>query len=393
MGWLEELRDRIEITRRKAYLDNAGAGPLTKDAVEAVTNFLNKWQVEGEPWELALDHIVEAKKVFAQLIDAPSWQNIAAVPSATYGLNALLSAMEFKPGSNVVVSPLNFPTGIFSFHALKSRGLIKEVRVARSVNGYVPLEEYERLIDDNTAVVFVDYVSWITGYKERIREIAEIAHARGAVLISDAFHAVGVLPIDVIRDGVDALITGSYKWLLGPHGAGFVYVNDELLGRLKPSLSGWMGIDDNQVSRRLRSERLFERPIDISTYVPARDAARLEWGTWPIIAFEGTLASMRLLLKYEVPYRFEEHTRRLIQYLADSLKDLGLRVTTPLNSHGAILTFEYPDPYGLAEFLSRNGIVVSPRPGTIRVSPHGYNTIEEIERLIDALRTYVKSRA
>ncbi|WP_252901800.1 aminotransferase class V-fold PLP-dependent enzyme [Vulcanisaeta sp. JCM 14467] len=232
MGWLEELRDRIEITRRKAYLDNAGAGPLTKDAVEAVTNFLNKWQVEGEPWELALDHIVEAKKVFAQLIDAPSWQNIAAVPSATYGLNALLSAMEFKPGSNVVVSPLNFPTGIFSFHALKSRGLIKEVRVARSVNGYVPLEEYERLIDDNTAVVFVDYVSWITGYKERIREIAEIAHARGAVLISDAFHAVGVLPIDVIRDGVDALITGSYKWLLGPHGAGFVYVNDELLGSL-----------------------------------------------------------------------------------------------------------------------------------------------------------------
>lgn len=77
------------------------------------------------------------------------------------------------------------------------------------------LEEYEKLIDDNTAVVFVDYVSWITGYRERIREIAEIAHARGAVLISDAFHAVGVLPIDVTRDGVDALITGSYKWLLG----------------------------------------------------------------------------------------------------------------------------------------------------------------------------------
>ncbi|WP_243678478.1 hypothetical protein [Vulcanisaeta distributa] len=140
MGWLEELRGgRIEITRRKIYLDNAGgAGPLTKDAAEAIMNFVNLWQEEGEPWELALDHIVEAKRVFAQLINAPSWQSIAAVPSATYGLNALLSAMEFRPGSNVVISSLNFPTGVFSFHALKSRGLIKEVRIARPVNGTYP---------------------------------------------------------------------------------------------------------------------------------------------------------------------------------------------------------------------------------------------------------------
>lgn len=139
---------------------------------------------------------------------------------------------------------------------------------------------------------------------------------------------------------------------------------------------------------------MFEKPIDVSTYIPARDAARLEWGgTWPVIAFEGTLASMKLLLKYEVPHRFEEHTSRLIMHLADSLGDLGLKVTTPLDSHAAILTFEYSDPYGLAEFLGRNGIVVSPRPGIIRVSPHGYNTVEEVERLIEALRAYIRSRA
>ncbi len=154
-----------------------------------------------------------------------------------------------------------------------------------------------------------------------------------------------------------------------------------------------MGIDDNQVSRRLRGEKLFERPIDISMYMPTKDAARLEWGTWPIIAFEGTLASMRLLLRYEVPHRFEEHTNRLIRHLADSLGDLGLKVTTPLDGHAAILTFEYSDPYGLAEFLGRNGIVVSPRPGTIRVSPHGYNTVDEIEKFIEALRVYIRARA
>ncbi len=104
---------------------------------------------------------------------------------------------------------------------------------------------------------------------------------------------------------------------------------------------------------------------------------------------------MRLLLRYEVPHRFEEHTSRLIRYLADSLGDLGgLKVTTPLESHAAILTFEYSDPYGLAEFLGRNGIVVSPpRPGTIRVSPHGYNTVDEIEKFIETLRAYIRARA
>lgn len=211
----------------------------------SIMNFVNLWQEEGEPWELALDHIIEAKKFLGNLL-MPHHAKHCCCAECRVWVKCIIICMEFRPGSNVVISSLNFPTGVFSFHALRSRGLIKEVRIARSVNGYVPLEEYERLIDDNTVVVFVDYVSWITGgYRERVRGgIAEIAHARGgAVLISDAFHAVGVLPIDVTKDGVDALITGSYKWLLGPHGAGFVYVSDELLSSLSLRYRvGWGGL-------------------------------------------------------------------------------------------------------------------------------------------------------
>jgi len=388
MGWLEDLRSRIEITAKKIYFDNAGAGPLSKDVVEAVRSFLDLWSREGEPWDEALEHIVEARREFGSLIGA-DYRNVAAVPGVTYGLNSLLSSIKIKPGSNAVASPLNFPTGIISLQAMRRSGMIREVRLARPMGGYVPLEEYEGLIDENTSIVLVDHVSWITGYRERIREISEIAHRRGAVLIVDAFHSVGVIEVDVKRDGVDALLCGSYKWLMGPHGAGFVYVSQELLDDLEPRFSGWMGVEDSVLARKLRGERLFERPFDIESFRPARDATKLEWGTWPAIAFEGVLASMKLLKRFEAPHRYESHTSKLVERLAEGVEEMGLRVTTPLDRRAAILTFQYRDPYGLAEKLGAEGIVVSPRPGIIRVSPHIYNTMEEVERFLEILKKLV----
>jgi selenocysteine lyase/cysteine desulfurase len=390
MGWLEDLRSRIEITSKMIYFDNAGAGPLSRDVIESIRSFLELWSGEGEPWDEALDHIVDARREFASLVGA-DYRYVAAVPGVTYGLNSLLSSLKIRPGSNAVVSPLNFPTGIISLQAMRSAGLLREVRLVRPRGGYVPLEEYERLIDDSTAIVLVDHVSWITGYRERVREISEIAHRRGAIVIVDAFHSVGIIEVDVEREGIDALLCGSYKWLMGPHGAGFVYVSNQLLEDLEPRFSGWMGIEDSVLARKHRGERLFERPFNIEEFNPARDATKLEWGTWPVIAFEGVLASMRLLKKFEAPHRYSTHTSKLVERLVEGLEELGLRITTPLDRYAAIITFEYRDPYALAEKLRREGIVVSPRPGIIRVSPHVYNTIEEVEAFIETVKRYIKN--
>jgi len=389
MGWLEDLRSRIEITRHKIYLDNAGAGPLSRDVVDAINRFLDIWSREGEPWDEALDHIVDARREFGELIGV-DYRYVAAVPGVTYGLNSLLSSIKIKPGSNAVASPLNFPTSIISLQAMRSSGILKEVRLARPRGGCVAPEEYERIIDDNTSLVVVDHVSWITGCRENIREISEIAHRRGAIVISDAFHSVGVIEVDARKEGVDALLCGSYKWLMGPHGAGFVYVSRDLLEELEPRFSGWMAIEDSVISRKARGERLFERPFNIEKFEPARDATKLEWGTWPAIAFEGVLASIRLLKRFEAPYRYRSHTSRLIERLVNGLEGLGLRVTTPRERLAAIVTFEYRDPYSLAEILRREKIVVSPRPGIIRVSPHVYNTVDEIESLIDVIKRGAK---
>jgi len=392
LNWLEELRKEIPVVSRKVYLDNAGAGPLTTNVIAEINGFLELWRLEGEPWELALERILESKREFCNFIRCSSDEEIAALPGATYAYNSFLSSMKFSQKDNIVLSELNFPTSFFSPHTLRMREIVKDVRIAKSRNGRVLIEEYEKLIDDNTRLVIVDYVSWLTGYKEDIRTLSNIAHEHGALLVTDAFHAVGVIPINVVKEGIDVLFTGSYKWLMGPHGAAFIYVKKDLLDELEPMFSGWMGIEDNVIRRLLERERLFERPFNIYEYRKPRNAEQLEWGTWPILSFIGTLSSMRFLRKYESTEKYSSHTSKLVERLIDGLSILGYKVITPEDSYAAIVSFETKNSYTIAEFLRDHKITVSPRPGLIRISPHFYNTMEEINYFLEKLSLFIKAK-
>ena len=384
-AWLSEVRELIPITREKVYFDNAGAGPLSRPVLEAIEGFARLWAERGEPWDEALEHIVEARRLFADLVGA-RLEEVAAVPGVTYGYNALLASLPLDGKGKAVAGPYNFPTTYYSLHGLRRRGLLREVVILDSPEPGPSLEEWERAIDDDTVLVVADMVSWVTGKLEDLRALAEIAHSHGAILVTDAFHAVGVIPVDVRRLGVDALLCGSYKWLMGPHGAGFVYVSRDLLDRLDPMLSGWMAVEDGVIDRMLRGEPLFQRPFRVDELRPARDAKVLEWGTWPAIAFEGALAALKLISRYDAPGRYEGHTRRLVERIMDGVEELGYELITPRDEKAAIVSFRVGEPYELAKALYAHRIVVSPRPGRIRVSPHFYNTMDEVEEFLEALR-------
>lgn len=232
----------------------------------------------------------------------------------------------------------------------------------------------------------VDYVSWVTGCRVDLKAISEIAHSHNALIITDAFHAVGVIPVDVKAVDVDVLVTGTYKWLLAPHGAGFVYVSRKVLDILEPSLSGWMGIEDSVIKRMLRGKKMFDQPFVIEDLIPANDASMLEWGTWPLLSFEATRVSLNLIRELDAPGRYEQHTRLLVEHVMEGLTELGYDVVTPIDAKAAIVVFRHPRPYKLAQKLKRRHIVVSARPGVVRVSPHFYNTMEEIDAFLQALR-------
>jgi selenocysteine lyase/cysteine desulfurase len=347
--------------------------------------FLDDWRDHGERWEVWLQDIVDTRDLFARLIHAQS-EEVACIPNVSSGLGAIASSLQFEEGSNVVVSELNFPTNIYLWHTLKARGFVDEIRVLKPQDGQIPLTAYEKAIDDKTVAVSADYVSWINGCREQIAEVTKLAHAQDALMLVDVFHAAGVLPIDVDRLEVDAIFCGTYKWLMGPHGTAFLYVNPEALTELKPSIVGWHGIKDSVIARVQSNEDPFGRPFDLTQAEPAGNATRFEWGTWAVVSVEGTKAALEFTLKYPPEERWPL-IQRLNDRLVDGVRRKGMHVTSPAGKErsSGIVTFEVADAVGVAKRLMKEHVVVAPRVNTLRVSPHFYNTETEIDRFLNRI--------
>lgn len=383
-----EARSRIGVVSEGfIYLDNAGAGPLPVDTVESVKRFVDQWFRSGEPWIEGLEAVESSKKLFADLVKV-SPDEIAATPGLTYGLNSLLSSLDLDGTRDIIVSDANFPTSIYTAHSMKRAGLVRNVIIARVLASRDPDESIEKLINDRTALVLIDHVSWISGYRFDIRRIVDKAHRHGALVAVDGFHAVGVIPVDLRKLDVDFYLTGSYKWLMSLHGAGFVYVRRDLIDRLNPKFSGWFSVEDSPIKRlKTIGREMFKKPFDIERLGLARDASILEWGTGSLVSFAALESSLRFLLRYNAPEYFETHTRVILKKLYEELSSTGYNIVTPDNIPSGILVFRVRDSYEIADRLSKNKIVVSPRPGVIRVSPHFYNTREEIEILVEELKS------
>ena len=382
---VQQVRQQIPLLANNVYLDNAGAGPPPISVHTAMQSFLTDWRDYGEKWETWLLEIVSARELFAHLINA-TLDEVACVPNVSSGLAAIGNALPLRRGQNIVVSELNFPTNAYIWHAMKQKGPLSEVRVLKAKNGQIPISEYERAIDDKTAAVSLDYVSWINGCREDVRAITKIAHSHGSLMLVDAFHAVGVIPVDARKLDVDVLTCGTYKWLMGPHGTAFLYVNREALEQLEPGIVGWHGISDSVVARIRSKQETFERPFDLTGVAPAKDATRFEWGTWSVITVVGAKAALEFTLKYS-PQEREPLVERLNERLVDGLRQKGKRITSPLEKgrRSGIVTFQVDEAAQVSRKLQQEHVVVAPRVNTLRVSPHFYNTENEIDTLLEKL--------
>jgi selenocysteine lyase/cysteine desulfurase len=381
---LADFRSMIPSLSDATYLDSAGAGLPPLSVTNAMRSFIDDWSKHGEHWDLWLEEVVELRRRFGQLIGGAGAE-VGVVPSVSVGLAAVASALDLRKRRKVVTSSLNFPTNVVLWQRMREAGLLKEVKVMKATGGMVPLGEWEKIIDDNTAAVAVDYVSWFSGYREKIREIADIAHRHGSLILVDGFHGIGVFPIDAKRDSIDVLIGGFYKWLCGPHGAACLWVRQDVLRDLEPSYTGWHGIRDNVIERLHQNRDVFDVPFPLESATPAKDAARFEWGTWASVVVRGAVEAVKFALDTNPASRFEVIRKRRDELMA-GLNDLGKEVLTPEDPAGSgIVTFAQKNHKELVRKLASQKIVVSGRFDHVRVSPHFYNTSHEVQTLLSAL--------
>lgn len=368
---VEKVREMFPVTKNKVFLHHAGQSPIPKPVAEIMRKYIYESLNFGT---VSLEWNNGGKPFFAELIGA-SEEEIALVESTSMGLNIVANALEYPKEANIVTTDLEYPSVVYPY--LKKKWNL-EVRYVKNVDGKILVEDVEKAVDDKTVVVTVSHVEYVNGFRNNLKAIAEIAHKHGAFLVVDAIQSAGAIQVDVKRDDVDFLAAACYKWLLGPCGAGYLYVRKDLIKELEPPFIGWMSV----------KPRVFETIDfwDIWRLDFPENASRFQVGSPSFISFIGATEALKLLLEQGINH-IERRIIGLTDLLIEKIKALGLELQTPEEPayRSGIVNFKIKNPVERVKKLAEKGFIVSARSHGIRVAPHFYNTEEEINRFIEEL--------
>lgn len=363
---LSNLEEVFPTLRNKIYFASCSHGLMPQTAYDALTRYVNDLYVNGPDWDEYMRVYEETRLAFSKMINA-SPDEIALVPTVSYGINAIISSLRSDSGRNrIIVSRLNFPTVIYAWESSRRRLGFRVVSADGS------LEDYIKKLDDKTLAISLTHVHYITGFREYLEEVVDLAHERGSIVILDDAQATGVIPLDVKKLDVDILVTTCSKYLLGLPGLAFLFVRRSLVEELTPLITSWFAH---------KEPFKFSYELELSN-----TARRFEIGTPPIPSIIACLEGIRFLSQVGVENVWK-HVKELSMYLLEKLQESGFDVVSPLNEErrGAHIAIRVNNAERVAEKLRENNIVVSPRSGIIRVSLHIYNTHNNIDSLVDLL--------
>jgi selenocysteine lyase/cysteine desulfurase len=364
------FRALFPIFAERRYLNSCSQGALGLPVQAALDEFVASWHRDGNPWELWCERMEELRTEFAALVNAEP-DEVAVTYSASSAIGAVASALDWSDRPRVVTSDLDFPTMGHVWLAQRARGA--EVAFARELDGRLPLAAFEAEVDERTRIVATGHVCYRNGFKTDLAAVARLAHERGALLLVDGFQSVGTEPLDVKALGVDALVTGTLKYLLGPPGVALLYVRRELAARLRPADTGWFGQADPFA-------------YDVHHLDHAPGARRFQSGSPPVPSVYAALAALRLIRGVGLP-AIGAHVRSLSDRLVAGAAERGLALMTPEDpaERGPLVMLRCRDVQGLLARLADRGVLCSTRDGALRVSFHYYNLEEDVAALLSAL--------
>jgi len=301
---------------------------------------------------------------------------VALLSSTTEALCAVAWSLDFQRGDNVVTTDMEFPSVVYPWMRVgEEKGV--EVRLARNREGIVEVADLEKLVDDHTKVLAISHVEYASGLRFNLKELRDLTSEHGALLVVDAIQSLGVVPLNVKNEGVDILASGAYKWLLGPFGAAILYMKRDLYEKLEPPFVGF---------------RSTGKPFEIEptklTY--AKTARKFEYSTSNYAAMTGLAEAIKYLRRIGIR-RVYNHVLKITGNLMQSLSNsMGVRVITPREDErrAGIITIrlEKASYIEVTKKLGQKGIIVSPRFESVRMSPHIYNTEEDVSKASEELK-------
>ena len=366
-------REEFPIFRHSVYLNSCSLGALSRRSRARVNTYLDQWETRGasawyDTWWQAL---ADLRAGYGRVVGAPAG-TIALHPNISSALTSIAESLDYRHRPKVVVTSLDFPTIAYQWLAKVPKGI--EVVVLQSPDGIkVPLELYERAIDDRTALVATSHVFFTSGHIQDAGAIAEIAHKRGALALIDGYQAAGQIPVDVAALDVDFYASGGLKWLLGGTGIAFMYARAELLPSLSPQAAGWFS----------HREQFRFDPNVLELH---DDARRLESGTPALMPVYAQLGGLELLEEIGIA-AVRQETAALTEDLVALARERGLKpkvAATPAERSGIVM-LPSDDPARDVRSLAVAGIITDARPGHVRVSPYFYNVPDDYRALLEHL--------
>ncbi len=369
---VERARRRFPILQRRNYLNSCSLGALSTCAEARLDDFLADWHDQGAAaWhERWWGRLAELRARIERMFSAPAG-SVALMPSTSLCLAAVSSSLDWGKRNRVVATELDFPTLLHHWTARADVELV----VLESEDGiHVDVERFADAVDERTMVVATSHVHFATGAVQDLAAIAEIARSVGALSVVDGYQGAGQIAVDLPRTGVDFYTAGPLKWLCGGPGLAYLYARRELVAGLEPRVTGWFASAD---------------PFDFD---PRRfryrdDARRFETGTPALATVHTALGGQEIVDEVGV-VGIEARNRALAERLAQGCEEAGfsLRASDRPERRSAIVPVRCEDPGAVVRRLADRGIVVDARPGVVRASPHFYNTPDEVDAFVAALR-------
>ncbi|MEI8212573.1 MAG: aminotransferase class V-fold PLP-dependent enzyme [Planctomycetota bacterium] len=384
----ENFRSQMPVANAWAYFDHAAVGPLPFRSSQAIQQWAQAACEDGDVrWPEWAAAATQLRSLACQLFHG-SRDEVALIPNTTFGVNIVAHCFPWKTGDSVVLLENEFPSNMLPWLDLVERGV--EVRkVPTAPDGSVSLDRIRATMDQSTRLVSISWVGYSTGYRVDLAKVCTMVHEAGAKLFVDAIQGLGVFSLNTQEIPIDFAAADGHKWMLGPEGAGLLYIRRSNLESLRPMMTGWGSIES---SHEFKSDGAIIK----------KNASRYEGGSANHVGQIGFSESLQLLLELGCHEDDNNVARAILEnadHVREELQRSGAKLTYPrppqadsIHGHGSgIVSFDVPDhdPLLLRKRLMSAGVVLSVRHHHLRVATHAYNDSSDIERLGIALRSAI----